>query len=170
MATKKKAKKKAAKKTAPKKRAAESVPKGPRQSALPGMEDRGIQALDDLALSYAEVRDRRIALQTGPGGEGELKNQLMGMMHAKKKTSYTHGNVHIEIVPEGKKIKVKILSEWEQAEAAEEEEAEAKVNAEETAEELADETEEKGEEEIDTGTDGEGHNEMDEEEEEEDFS
>jgi hypothetical protein len=115
MATKKKAKKKASPKPkakakpAPKRAAA--VKKGPRQAALPGMEDRGIQAIDDAALSYVEVRDQRIALQTGEGGETELKKKLMDLMHKSGKKSYKHGNISIEIVPEGEKIKVKVKAE-----------------------------------------------------------
>ncbi len=111
MAQKKKAKKKASPKAKPKpapKKAARAVKKGPRQQALPGMEDRVIQAIDDAALSYAEIRDERIGLSQQ---EGEAKKTLMGLMHAHKKTKYTHANISIEIVPEGEKIKVKISPE-----------------------------------------------------------
>lgn len=82
--------------------------KGPRQADLPGMEDRAIQALDDSALSYAEIRDARMKLSLE---ETEAKTVLLGLMHANKKSSYTHSNIHIEIVPEGEKLKVKIKSE-----------------------------------------------------------
>ena len=111
MATKKKAKKKASPKAKPKpaaKKKAAAVKKGPRQTSLPGMEDRAIEALDDAALSYAETRDERIGLSKE---EGDKKKVLMGLMHANKKTKYTHGNISIEIVPEGEKIKVKIAAE-----------------------------------------------------------
>lgn len=106
------AKNKAKKNTSPKakqkpaaKKAAPPVKKGPRQTSLPGMEDRAIKALDDAALSYAEVRDQRIAFSQS---EGEAKKQLLGLMHAHKKKSYRHNNIAIEIVPEGEKLKVKI--------------------------------------------------------------
>lgn len=104
MAKKKAAKKKAAKKPAAKK-APPVVKKGPRQTALPGMEDRAIAALQDAAMSYAEIRDQRVALSAQ---EVELKNQLLDLMHGYKKTHYSHGNVVIDIVPEKETIKVKI--------------------------------------------------------------
>lgn len=106
---KKKAKKKARVAVDNNPPAAQPKPKkGPRQADLPGMEDRAIQALDDSALSYAEIRDARMKLSLE---ETEAKTMLLGLMHANKKSSYTHANIHIEIVPEGEKLKVKIKSE-----------------------------------------------------------
>ena len=112
MATKKKAKKKkTSPKTKPKpaaKKVAPPVKKLPRQTTLAGMEDKVIEAIDDAALSYVEVRDQRIALQSGDDGEKAQKQRLMDLMHAHKKKSYKHGNISIEIVPEAEKIKVKV--------------------------------------------------------------
>lgn len=45
-----------------KKAAAKEVKKGPRQQPLPSMEDNKISVLEDLVLSYAEVRDERMGL------------------------------------------------------------------------------------------------------------
>jgi hypothetical protein len=95
MATKKKAKKTA-------------VKKGPRQKELPGMEDRKIRVLDDAALTYAEVRDARMDLTKQ---EAEAKARVADLMHANKKTHYKHGNILIDLVPEGESVKVKIKPE-----------------------------------------------------------
>ena len=88
--------------------------KGPRQKSLPGMEDRQIEKLQDAALEYAEMRDARIAASAS---EVQSKQALLDLMHSYKKTRYTHGNVYVEIVPEGEKLKVKILKEGEEAPA-----------------------------------------------------
>ena len=99
------AKKKAVKKSAAKKQSPPEVKKGPRQAPLPGMEDRAIEALQDKAMSYAELRDQRVALSAK---EVELKQQLLDLMHGYNKKHYQHGNVVIDIEPEGEKLKVKI--------------------------------------------------------------
>lgn len=82
-----------------------SVPKGPRQKPLPGMEDRAVEALDDAALRYDEVKKARMKLTTK---EVDAKKQVADLMHAKKKKHYQHGNIVIDIVPEGEKVKVKV--------------------------------------------------------------
>lgn len=105
----KKAKKKSPKKPTAKKKAA--VKKGPRQTSLPGMEDRRITALDNAALSYAEIRDQRMDLSKS---EVEAKSKVSDLMHANKKTHYKHGNIVIDLVPEGEKVKVKIKPEGEE--------------------------------------------------------
>lgn len=109
------AKKKSAK---PKPKAA--AKKGPRQTSLLGMADRKIAALQEAALSYAECRDQRIALLDQ---ESELKQELLDLMHKHKKTHYVYGNVAIDIVPEGEKLKVKIKSADEVEEPSHEESA-----------------------------------------------
>lgn len=86
--------------------------KGPRQKPLPGMEDRQIERLQDAAMEYAEMRDARIA---ATASEVQSKKALLDLMHSYKKTRYVHGNVYVEIVPEGEKLKVKILEEGEEA-------------------------------------------------------
>jgi len=86
--------------------------KGPRQKQLPGMEDKKIAALQDAALSYAEARDARIA---ATGDEVSAKKHLLSVMHANKKKRYVHGDVYVEIIPEGEKLKVKILEDGEEA-------------------------------------------------------
>jgi hypothetical protein len=107
--TKKAKKKSPAKKPAAKKKVA--VKKGPRQTSLPGMEDRRITALDNAALSYAEIRDQRMELSKS---EVEAKSKVSDLMHANKKTHYKHGNIVIDLVPEGEKVKVKIKPEGEE--------------------------------------------------------
>lgn len=105
----KKKAKKPAKTPAAKKKVA--VKKGPRQTSLPGMEDRRITALDNAALSYAEIRDQRMELSKS---EVEAKSKVSDLMHANKKTHYKHGNIVIDLVPEGEKVKVKIKPEGEE--------------------------------------------------------
>ena len=79
--------------------------KGPRQKALPGMENRAIKALDNAALTYAEARDARVAAMNP---EREAKDVLLGLMHAHKRKVYQTANISISIVPEGEKLRVKI--------------------------------------------------------------
>jgi hypothetical protein len=86
--------------------------KGPRQLPIPGTEDREITSLQDAALDYAELRDARIAASAA---EVQAKTTLLDLMHSYKRTTYKHDNVFIEIVPEGEKLKVKILKEGEEA-------------------------------------------------------
>lgn len=108
MAKKKAAKKKAVKKAAAKKPSPPAVKKGPRQAALPGMEDRAIESLNDAALSYDEAKKDRMAKSKV---EKEKKTAVQDLMHAMKKKHYQYSNVIIDLVPEGEKVKVKILPE-----------------------------------------------------------
>lgn len=82
--------------------------KGPRQQSLPEMEDRKIEALEDKALQYAEVRDERIGLSQK---EGELKKDLLQLMKAQKRETYHRGGITINIVHEEENIKVKVKAE-----------------------------------------------------------
>jgi hypothetical protein len=103
------AKKKAKKKSPAKKKVA--VNKGPRQTSLPGMEDRKITALDNAALSYDEIKKQRMALTEQ---EVEAKELVRSMMHKQGKTTYKHNGIQIDLVPEGEKVKVKIKPEGEE--------------------------------------------------------
>jgi hypothetical protein len=78
------------------------------QGSLPGMGDRAIAELNQLATNYAKLRDQRIALGMR---EVELREQIRQLMHRKKKTHYRHGRIEIDLKPEGEKVKVKIHSE-----------------------------------------------------------
>ena len=152
MATKKKPKKKAvAKVKAKPKAAAPVVKKGPRQKSLPGMEDRAIESLNDAALAYDEVKKERMGLTKQ---EVEAKKKVSDLMHAQKKKRYHFGNILIDLVPEGEKVKVKILPEGTEPSdedleknAAEEAPEEPEPADEEPEEEEAEEAEEFDEEE-----------------------
>ena len=85
--------------------------KGPRQKPLPGMENRKIAALQDAAMSYAEIRDERQALSAQ---EVDLKKKLIGLMHKYKKTEYIFGTVKINLVMEEETVKVKIKRDSEE--------------------------------------------------------
>ncbi len=102
-----------AKKKSPKKDKKLTVPKGPRQKPLPGMANRAIEALDDAALHYDEVKKARMKLTEQ---EVEAKREVQTLMHARKKTHYHHGNIVIDLVPEGEKVKVKITSDEDEVE------------------------------------------------------
>jgi hypothetical protein len=90
-----------------KEKKAPAVKKGPRQQSLSGMEDTKIEALEEIALQYAEARDQR--QQIGQQ-EIELKGQLLALMKAQKREKYERGNIKIEIVHEKENIKVKVKS------------------------------------------------------------
>ena len=84
------------------------VEKSARQKPLPGMEDRLIAELNEAALDYDDVKRRRMALTTE---EVEAKKKVSDLMHAQKRTTYKHGNISIELVPEGEKVKVKVSAQ-----------------------------------------------------------
>lgn len=80
---------------------------------LPGMEDRAIKPLEDIAASYADVRDRRIALNTE---EADLKKTALALMHKYGKTVYKHDGIEIHLVAGEENVKVKIHKDPDNAE------------------------------------------------------
>lgn len=82
-------------------------PRGrPRQQELPGTEDRAIKPLEDVAAAYADVRDRRMALNQE---EHELKVHALKLMHKYEKTIYRRNGIEIRIVESDEDVKVKVL-------------------------------------------------------------
>lgn len=79
-----------------------------KQKRLPGVDDPEIEEIEEAAENYADTRDKRIAMLKK---ELDLKDVVLQVMKRHKKTSYRHGNLEIEIVPEGEKLKVKINEE-----------------------------------------------------------
>jgi hypothetical protein len=80
-------------------------PTRPRQADLPGTEDRAIKPLEDIAAAYADVRDRRIALNRE---EAELKAHALKLMHKHDKTIYRHDGIEIRIIDGEEDVKVKV--------------------------------------------------------------
>src|SRR3990167_4810588 len=76
--------------------------------ALPGMEDSAITALEECAEEYADIRDKRIALNTSEAG---LKKRVRSLMHQHKKTRYARNGIEIELTPpdgeEGVRVRAK---------------------------------------------------------------
>ena len=79
--------------------------KGPRQSTLPGMEDRALAELESKAEEYAGIRDRRMRLTEQ---EVELNDELLALMKKYKKAEYHHGEVHCWVKATDERVKVKI--------------------------------------------------------------
>jgi hypothetical protein len=77
----------------------------PRDRDLPGMEDRGLADLDALALDYADIRDRRIDLNTE---EADLKARLLAAMHKHGKEFYKRNGVEIRVIKGDEDVKVKV--------------------------------------------------------------
>jgi len=117
------------------------VAKSPRQSSLPGMDDRAIRALNEAALSYDDVKKERMKLTEQ---EVELKEQVRELMHAQKRKHYRYKNIEIALEPEGEKVKVRVRSEGDEEETPEVEPEE--VDGDEEAEEAVDEVIEEFEE------------------------
>lgn len=69
------------------------------------MQDRAIKPLEDLAASYADVRDRRMELNKE---EHELKAHTLKLMKKYEKTIYRHDGIEIRIVPGEEDVKVKV--------------------------------------------------------------
>jgi len=84
----------------------------PRQQDLPGTEDRAIKPLEDVAASYAEVRDERIELNQR---EADLKALAVKLMHKFDKTIYRHDGIEIRLVPGEEDVKVRIKKAGEDA-------------------------------------------------------
>lgn len=78
---------------------------GPKAQDLPGMEDRAIKPLEEIAVAYAEIRDQRIALNKE---EKSLKDSARRLMHKYGKTVYKHDGVEIRLVPGEEDVKVKV--------------------------------------------------------------
>lgn len=79
-------------------------PKQPRNQYLPGT-DGGIKALDDVAVSYADIRDKRIALNAE---EHTLKDLARALMKKFEKTIYRRQGIEILLVARDEDVKVKV--------------------------------------------------------------
>lgn len=92
-------------KAAKKQQALLEVPKSARQKELPGMEERHIQEIEEVAVRYAEIRDQRQALTRR---EVDAKELLLNVMKRHNKRSYVVDEMAIEIVITKEKIRVKL--------------------------------------------------------------
>jgi hypothetical protein len=72
---------------------------------LPGMEDRSIHELDDVAEQYAEIRDQRMELTER---EHTLKGLTLKLMKKHGKTIYRHDGIEITVVPGEDDVKVRV--------------------------------------------------------------
>jgi hypothetical protein len=81
------------------------APKRARQTALPGMQDKPIAVLEDIAHEYAEVRDQRMALLQQ---EVTLKQRALAELHKLKRTAYRQNGIEITIIPGDESIRVKV--------------------------------------------------------------
>lgn len=95
----------AGKEKAPKKPKEKTEAKPQKQADLPGMEDRQIAELEEKAIEYAGIRDKRMALTPQ---EHALQEELLGLMKKYKKTVYTHRGVKLTVVAKEERVKVKI--------------------------------------------------------------
>lgn len=105
------------------KRALKNVPRTPRERPLPGMEDARIQALEDIGVMYADIRDQRVALS---GEEQSLKEQAKKLMHKHGKTVYRSKTIEILLTEASEDIKVKVRKEADQDALAERSQAREK--------------------------------------------
>jgi hypothetical protein len=94
----------------------------PRQKVLPGIGDAKIAAIENAALDYAEIRDKRQALSAD---ESSLKKELLNLMHKSGKTEYKRNGISIKVVVEEETVKVRVREEGE----LETPEPEVEVNA-----------------------------------------
>jgi hypothetical protein len=77
----------------------------PKSQALPGLEDHAIKPLEDVAESYAEIRDARMELTQR---EHETKSLALKLMAKYGKTIYRHNGVEIVVVPGEDDVKVRV--------------------------------------------------------------
>jgi hypothetical protein len=76
----------------------------PRNQNLPGIEG-AIPELEAAAADYADIRDKRIALNAR---EANLKAEVLGLMHQHGKTIYQRDGITITVVSEEETVKVKV--------------------------------------------------------------
>lgn len=93
------------KKEPPKAKKSVAIKHKPKQQDLPGMEDRALKPLENLAEQYADVRDQRMELTRQ---ESQMSADLLALMHKYEKTEYHHGEVHIWVKVIDEKVRVKI--------------------------------------------------------------
>jgi hypothetical protein len=80
----------------------------PKSQALPGMEDRAIKALEDVAHDYADIRYRRMGLTSE---ESRLKQRALTLMHQHQRSRYKRNGIEIRVVPGEEKLAVKFVKE-----------------------------------------------------------
>lgn len=88
-----------------KKQTTPARPPRPRSQPLPGMENRTIRELDELAHQYAEKRDARMDVGRE---EKALKVSIVALMHKHQKTHYRHNGLEITLLPKDEDVKVKV--------------------------------------------------------------
>jgi hypothetical protein len=76
-----------------------------RQEELPGMTDRKLKDLHEAALSYAELRDARIAASTP---EVKAKTDLLALMKSHKLEHYKYNGVEITVTHEKENVRVTV--------------------------------------------------------------
>lgn len=81
---------------------------------LPGMSNRKIKPLEELAAQYADLRDRRQAIGRD---EAELKQKTIAAMKKLGKTAYQRDGISIELLPGEETIKVRVKPPADDADA-----------------------------------------------------
>jgi hypothetical protein len=82
------------------------------------IDHRAIKPLEDVAVAYADIRDRRMALNRE---EADLKEKALALMHKHGKTVYRRDGVEITIEPTDEVLKVRVKKTPEAADEADQE-------------------------------------------------
>jgi hypothetical protein len=80
--------------------------RAPRSQDLPGMEDRNLADLEEVAIEYAQLRDERMALTKQ---EVALKARTLALMQKYSRTTYRREGLEIERVTPDETVKVRVL-------------------------------------------------------------
>ncbi len=80
----------------------------PKNHDLPGMEDRAIKPLEEVAEAYAGIRDERMDLTRR---EHELKANALRLMKKYDKTIYRHDGIEMTVIQGEEDIKVRVRKE-----------------------------------------------------------
>jgi len=81
-------------------------PKPPQSQDLPGMEDRAIKPLEDLAAAYADIRDQRMDLSKE---ESSLKQHAITLMKQLGRAVYHRDGITITLITGSDDVKVKVV-------------------------------------------------------------
>jgi len=82
----------------------------PRQKIIPGIGDAKIAAIENAALDYAELRDKRQELTTQ---EVELKTNLITLLKKKGITEYKRNGISVILTVEKEKVTVRVTEKEE---------------------------------------------------------
>ena len=82
-----------------------AVPRQPRSQALPGLADRAVAPLEELAADIADVREQRAALARK---EDDLNAKALTVMRQLGKTAYHRDGIDMKVIHGSEKLRINV--------------------------------------------------------------